>query len=77
MVFYTKRIIILYLLDIWMYILLEMLTIGNRRQDIYEYGINDISWSYKKKTTVENTLAETKYISVWEATWEMVWLCRV
>jgi hypothetical protein len=35
------------------------------------------SWSCKKQATLATSTAETKYISAWEATCEIVWLHKV
>jgi hypothetical protein len=36
-----------------------------------------VSWNCKSQTTMVNSSAEVEYISSWEATCEIVWLCRI
>jgi hypothetical protein len=40
-------------------------------------GSTTVSWNCKKKTTIANSSAEVEYISTWEETCEIVWLCRI
>jgi hypothetical protein len=40
-------------------------------------GSTAVSWSCKKQATVATFTVEAEYISAWEATCEIVWLCRV
>jgi hypothetical protein len=36
-----------------------------------------MSWNCKKQATVATSIVEAKYISAWEATYEIVWLRRI
>jgi hypothetical protein len=40
-------------------------------------GSTTISWSCKKQATMVNSSTEAEYISSWEASCEIVWLCRI
>jgi hypothetical protein len=40
-------------------------------------GSTTMSWNCKKQATMATSIAEAKYISTWEATREIVWLCRI
>jgi len=40
-------------------------------------GSTTVSWNCKKQTTVATSTTEAEYISAWEETCEIVWLCRI